>query len=136
MKSAKNDKPHERERRPGERRAQQADIGLLLEGTFPYVAGGVSSWVNQMIRGFPDITFAVVFIGSLEEEYGDAKYELPENVVHFERHYLYSKRRAPEIKKVEGDSAMYAVVEEMHRYFRAPHAHGEGRELFKRLAPE
>ena len=118
------------------KKAQEADIGLLLEGTFPYVAGGVSSWVNQMIRGFPDITFAVVFIGSLEEEYGDAKYELPENVVHFERHYLYSKRRAPEIKKVEGDPAMYAVVEEMHRYFRAPHAHGEGRELFKRLAPE
>jgi glycosyltransferase involved in cell wall biosynthesis len=117
-------------------KAREADIGLLLEGTFPYVAGGVSSWVNQMIRGFPDVRFAVVFIGSLEEEYGDAKYELPENVVHFERHYLYAKRRAPEIKKVEGDPAMFAVVEEMHRYFRAPHAHGEGRALFERLAPE
>ena len=117
-------------------KARQADVGLLLEGTFPYVAGGVSSWVNQMIRGFPEITFAVVFIGSLEEEYGEAKYELPDNVVHFERHYLYSKRRAPEIKKVEGDAATFAVVEEMHRYFRAPSAHGEGRELFKQLAPE
>ena len=117
-------------------KAREADVGLLLEGTFPYVAGGVSSWVNQMIRGFPDITFAVVFIGSLEEEYGEAKYEFPDNVVHFERHYLYAKRRAPEIKKVEGDPALFAVVEEMHRYFRAPHAHGEGRELFKRLAPQ
>jgi len=117
-------------------KAKQADIGLLLEGTFPYVAGGVSSWVNQMIRGFPEISFAVVFIGSLEEEYGEAKYELPDNVVHFERHYLYSKRRAPEIKKIEGDAATFAVVEEMHRYFRAPNAHAEGRELFKRLAPE
>ncbi len=117
-------------------KAREADIGLLLEGTFPYVAGGVSSWVNQMIRGFPDVTFAVVFIGSLEEEYGEAKYELPENVVHFERHYLYAKRQAPQIKKVEGDPAMFAVVEEMHRYFRAPHAHGEGRALFERLAPE
>jgi len=117
-------------------KAREADIGLLLEGTFPYVAGGVSSWVNQMIRGFPDVTFAVVFIGSLEEEYGDAKYELPENIVHFERHYLYAKRQAPQIKKVEGDPAMFAVVEEMHRYFRAPHAHGEGRALFERLAPE
>jgi len=34
-------------------RAESADIGLLLEGTFPYVSGGVSSWVNQIIRGFP-----------------------------------------------------------------------------------
>ena len=117
-------------------RAESADIGLLLEGTFPYVAGGVSSWVNQMIRGFPDIRFAVVFIGSLEEEYGEAKYELPANVVHFERHYLYAPRRAPEIKKVEGDAATFAAVEEMHRYFRAPHAHGEGRAIFEKLAPE
>src|SRR5438105_7299119 len=107
-------------RHPTGRTASSADVGLLLEGTFPYVAGGVSSWVNQMIRGFPDVSFAVVFIGSLEEEYGEQKYELPDNVVHFERHYLYEKRVAPEIRKVEGDTAMFAVVEEMHRYFRAP----------------
>ena len=117
-------------------KARDADIGLLLEGTFPYIAGGVSSWVNQMIRGFPDIRFAVVFIGSLEEEYGEAKYEMPENVVHFEQHYLYSTRRAPEIKKVDGDAATFAAVEEMHRYFRAPNAHGEGRAIFEKLAPE
>ena len=115
---------------------RQADVGLLLEGTFPYVAGGVSSWVNQIIRGFPDITFAVVFIGSLEEEYGAAKYELPENVVHFERHYLYAPRAAPQVRKVKGDRATFAVVEAMHRYFRAPHAHGDGRALFRQLAPE
>jgi glycosyltransferase involved in cell wall biosynthesis len=133
FKSAK-DKQHEHD--PAERRATDADIGLLLEGTFPYVAGGVSSWVNQMIRGFPDIRFAIVFIGSLEEEYGEQKYELPQNVVHFERHYLYAKRAAPEIKKVEGDPATFAVVEEMHRYFRAPNAHADGRALFQQLAPE
>ena len=46
-------------------RAERADIGLLLEGTFPYVSGGVSSWVNQIIRGFPQYTFALVFIGVL-----------------------------------------------------------------------
>jgi glycosyltransferase involved in cell wall biosynthesis len=136
MKLGRKDKSQQRELRPGERRADEADVGLLLEGTFPYVAGGVSSWVNQMIRGFPDVRFAVVFIGSLEEEYGEQKYELPDNVVHFERHYLYEKRAAPEIRKVEGDTAMFAVVEEMHRYFRAPHAHAEGRALFQQLAPE
>jgi glycosyltransferase involved in cell wall biosynthesis len=116
--------------------AREADVGLLLEGTFPYVAGGVSSWVNQMIRGFPDLSFAVVFVGSLEEDYGEAKYELPPNVVHFERHYLYAKRPPPQIKKVEGDAEIFTAVEEMHRYFRAPQAHAAGRALFERLAPE
>ena len=117
-------------------RAPEADVGLLLEGTFPYVAGGVSSWVNQMIRGFPDLSFAVVFIGSLREDYGEAKYELPANVVHFEHHYLYEKREPPQIRKVLGDEATFTAVEEMHRYFRAPRAHAEGRALFRRLAPE
>jgi hypothetical protein len=46
------------------RQGARADIGLLLEGTFPYVSGGVSSWVNQIIRGFPEYTFALCFIGS------------------------------------------------------------------------
>ncbi|HUQ25414.1 MAG TPA: DUF3492 domain-containing protein, partial [Burkholderiales bacterium] len=42
----------------------QADIGFILEGTYPYVAGGVSSWVHQIIRGFPEYRFALAFIGS------------------------------------------------------------------------
>lgn len=70
-------------------RAQHADIGLLLEGTFPYVSGGVSSWVNQIIRAFPQYTFAIAFIGSRKEDYGDPKYALPDNVVHLETHYLH-----------------------------------------------
>ena len=30
---------------------QGADIGLLLEGTYPFVSGGVSSWVHEIISG-------------------------------------------------------------------------------------
>lgn len=61
-------------------RADKADICLLLEGTFPYVSGGVSSWVNQIIRGFPEYTFACCFVGSRPEDYGEMKYTLPDNV--------------------------------------------------------
>ena len=53
--------------------ADRADIALLLEGTFPYVSGGVSSWVNQIIRAFPEYRFAIVFLGSRREDYGDPK---------------------------------------------------------------
>jgi hypothetical protein len=45
------------------KQGQSADIGLLLEGTYPYVSGGVSSWVNQIIKGFPEYTFALCFVG-------------------------------------------------------------------------
>ncbi len=69
--------------------AADADIALLLEGTFPYVSGGVSSWVNQILHAYPEHRFAIVFLGSRREDYGDFRYALPPNVVHFEQHYLF-----------------------------------------------
>ena len=70
-------------------RAESVDVLLLLEGTFPYVSGGVSSWVNQIIRGFPDIRFGAIFIGSRREDYGPMRYELPDNLVHLETVFIH-----------------------------------------------
>jgi hypothetical protein len=56
-------------------KAGEADIALLLEGTFPYVSGGVSSWINQIIRAYPEYRFALVFLGSQRSDYGAFKYQ-------------------------------------------------------------
>jgi polysaccharide biosynthesis protein PelF len=102
------------------RTAQAADVGLLLEGTFPFVAGGVSSWVNQIINGFPELTFAIVFLGSRREDYGVPKFKLPANVVHFEAHYLYDSEGRPPVAPIKGDKEMFKVSEDLHTYFRNP----------------
>ena len=68
--------------------SEKADICLLLEGTYPYVRGGVSSWVHQLIIGHPNYTFALIFVGASKEHYLKMHYELPDNVCHFERHFL------------------------------------------------
>lgn len=65
-----------------------ADICLLLEGTWPYVRGGVSSWIHQMILGLPDLTFSVLFIGGQRQAYGQRRYDIPPNVVHIEEVFL------------------------------------------------
>ena len=101
-------------------RAECADIALLLEGTYPYVSGGVSSWVHQIIRGFPELTFAVIFVGSRAQDYGKMKYELPSNVVHAEVHYLYDDALKPEVEPAEGDPEMFKRIERLHDYFRTP----------------
>ena len=67
-----------------------ADICLLLEGTYPYVRGGVSSWVHQIISGLPEYTFHLIFLGGHPDFYGEPAYDFPENVVGFEVHYLLS----------------------------------------------
>lgn len=67
---------------------EKADICLLLEGTYPYVRGGVSSWVHQIIIGHPEYTFALIFVGASSEHYSVMHYEMPANICHFERHFL------------------------------------------------
>lgn len=67
-----------------------ADVCLLLEGTFPYVRGGVSTWVKQIIEGMPELTFSIIFLGANDGEYDEPAYEIPENVVHIELHFLLS----------------------------------------------
>jgi glycosyltransferase involved in cell wall biosynthesis len=102
-------------------RASEADICLLLEGTFPFVSGGVSSWVNQIIRAFPELRFAIVFIGSRPEDYGPMKYALPDNVVHLETHYLFetaSPEKNPRPR--HGDADAFARSAHMHECFLHP----------------
>jgi len=101
-------------------KSDQVDIMLLLEGTFPYVSGGVSSWVNQIIRGFPQYRFGAVFIGSCREDYGGMKYELPENLVHLEAHYLQDPRIKPPIVAHEGNKDAFKIIRDLHAWFLQP----------------
>ncbi|MBS0291302.1 MAG: GT4 family glycosyltransferase PelF [Proteobacteria bacterium] len=97
-------------------KAQSADVALMLEGTFPYVSGGVSSWINQIIRAYPEYRYAIVFLGSRREDYGGFKYELPPNVVHFEEHYLHEQapwhpQPAPRRGEVQGQALVQRLLD-------------------------
>lgn len=107
------------------RRAERVDVLLLLEGTFPYVSGGVSSWVNQIIRGFPDIAFGGVFLGSRRADYGEPKYALPDNLVHLQCHYLHEpQREAEQPAPRPGDEAAFARSDALHERLRAARVAG------------
>ncbi len=60
--------------------APRAQVCLLLEGTYPYVAGGVSSWVHRIISDLPEVSFALLHIGAARGSHGPARYTLPANV--------------------------------------------------------
>jgi len=63
-------------------------ICLLAEGCYPYVAGGVSSWIQMLIKGMPEHEFIIVAIGAEEKQRGKFKYEIPENVVEIREYFL------------------------------------------------
>ena len=61
---------------------ERADVCLVLEGSYPYVKGGVSTWADDLIRGLPDLRFTVVHVGPEPGAYGAKLYSLPSNVIH------------------------------------------------------
>jgi polysaccharide biosynthesis protein PelF len=102
-----------------------ADIGLLLEGTYPFVSGGVSSWVHQIINGFPQFTFSLIFLGGARAHYGEYKYPLPANVVHLEKHYLMETQRLAKPRPRRGREDLFAHVAALHESLHRMH----GRDL-------
>lgn len=66
-----------------------ADVCLVLEGTYPFVAGGVSSWVNQIIKQMPDVSFSILHISPTSGFYKGHAYELPDNVLGVQEVYLH-----------------------------------------------
>lgn len=99
-----------------------ADVLILLEGTYPYVRGGVSSWVHQIILGAPKLKFALIFIGGDRDHYGDMSYEMPDNVIHLEEHFLQDSWQMPNAKTCPGNKAAFGRCEKMHDVFHDPDA--------------
>ena len=55
------------------------DVLLILEGTYPYVAGGVSSWVHTLISDLPELRFGILYL-SPSWQSRPRKYSIPSNL--------------------------------------------------------
>lgn len=102
------------------RTAKQVDIMLLLEGTYPYVLGGVSSWVHQLIQTFPEYRFGAIFLGGQKKDYKGIQYKLPANLVHLENHYLFedaTKTLHSAYRKPSTNANAFETITEMHQLF-------------------
>ncbi len=60
-------------------------VCMILEGCYPYVHGGVSSWMHQYICAMPNVEFVLWCIGADSKDRDKFKYELPPNVVEVEQ---------------------------------------------------
>ncbi|MBC7332878.1 MAG: GT4 family glycosyltransferase PelF [Actinobacteria bacterium] len=63
-------------------------ICLLLEGSYPYVTGGVSTWAQMLIRNMGDFGFILYTIGAEEKYRSKYKYSLPGNVLEIHEIFL------------------------------------------------
>lgn len=60
----------------------ETDICLIVEGCYPHVLGGVSAWVDWLMRNLPELSFTVVSLVSGQES-RQSRYDFPDNLVRF-----------------------------------------------------
>ncbi|MCI5221155.1 MAG: DUF3492 domain-containing protein [Candidatus Electrothrix sp. AR4] len=61
---------------------QKADICMVIEGCYPYITGGVSSWVHRLIKTYEgEFTFHVAALVSGTKTEEDMLYPKPDNVI-------------------------------------------------------
>ena len=106
---------------------------MILEGTYPYVSGGVSSWVHSLIQGLPDLTFTLMFLGSNREARTEMQYELPPNVVGLDEFFILDQGAGAldmggRGKSLGGD--LSEMIAELHRDLK----HDRNNETFSALA--
>jgi len=66
-----------------------SDVCLILEGTYPYVTGGVSACVYQLIKATPHLKYSLVYIAPSEDTQDEYKYPIPSNVNIIKEVYLF-----------------------------------------------
>lgn len=63
-------------------------ICMIAEGCYPYVVGGVSTWIQMLLQRMPQHEFVIVAIGAEKKQRGKFKYDIPPNVVEIQEYFL------------------------------------------------
>lgn len=113
--------------------APAADVCLLLEGTYPYVAGGVSSWVHDLIGGHPELTFHVVSLLPDPSYRKEHKYKIPANLTGIT--HVYLQRLAPGEHRLPGVEKLLPAIAPLMQAVQARGGLAEVAALDRALAP-
>ncbi|MCK4257999.1 MAG: GT4 family glycosyltransferase PelF [Halanaerobiales bacterium] len=63
-------------------------ICIIAEGSYPYITGGVSSWIHQLISELPDMNFKVLSLMPSNKEKLECHYDIPDNLKEIRTVYL------------------------------------------------
>lgn len=95
-------------------------VCIVVEGCYPYVVGGVSSWVHSLIKQFPKVEFSILTIVADRSLRGKFVYEMPENVKEVHEIYvqdvdwvgLKKKRKKLRLKKKHFEALRSLILNE------------------------
>jgi polysaccharide biosynthesis protein PelF len=67
--------------------AKDVDVCIIVEGCYPYVPGGVSAWIDWLMKSQPDARFSVVALWPRPMKMAP-RYAAPENMARLDHLYL------------------------------------------------
>ncbi|MEO5327745.1 MAG: GT4 family glycosyltransferase PelF [Magnetococcus sp. THC-1_WYH] len=111
---------------------EDIDICLIVEGTYPYVAGGVSGWVHELIQSLPEFRFHLLTLLAPNQKL-QTRYEIPANV-----HGITHVTLAPPQGKLghrELPVALFAALEQGLYQFQEEGGLPALRQIIATLAP-
>lgn len=85
-----------------------ADVCLILEGTYPYVRGGVSAWTHEMISRQEHLNFHVVSLLP-RDELPEQQYQMPKNVIGHTNIHLQRLPAGKKMARKEGKELFNAL---------------------------
>ncbi len=92
--------------------ARPADVCIIVEGCYPFVPGGVSGWIDWLIRTQPSTSFSIVSLWPAPSTHAP-RYAMPPNAVAFHPLYLQSFGAAPmqSARRPRGLDALAAALQ-------------------------
>lgn len=98
---------------PKELSGRETDVCIIVEGCYPYVPGGVSGWIDWLIRSQTDTSFSVVALWPRPTAQ-QPRYALPPNVTSLQHLYLQDFGDEP-LKSIATPPGMDALADALAR---------------------
>ncbi len=92
------------------------DVCLLLEGSYPYVVGGVSSWTHALVKALPDVDFtALCILPSSEVPWEPVYPPLP----NFREHQVFHLHDPTPQERTRGKRPKPAAMAALRRFHKS-----------------
>ncbi len=80
------------------------DVAIVAESTYPFLRGGVSAVVQDIVEGNPDLTFGIIHIAWDSNAPSTALYEVPPNVLWVHTVYLSMQEHRDDFTRLRGQA--------------------------------
>lgn len=85
-------------------------VCLFIEGSYPYITGGVSAWVHDLIQNLEDIEFSLFTISPAAGQ--PLRYQLPDNVI--EHTDIVLSEKPARVKKTVKKRSLFSRIQAFH----------------------